>query len=174
MVLNAWAAAGSRSWVFTNLRFPAQSCTSLPVDHADLGLLSPTAQPLCSFVAARLARRTCSPFLLAVLARRSSCSRRVFQRLRWSSAPFLQPLDLPASTLVKLTTSSSPHVLSRARQPTFCPQLASSASSPESFPASLVSSPASSPALSPASSLVVQPRLPHRSQARMSCWSPSC
>ena len=36
---------------FTNLSFPAQSCTSLSVDHLDIGLLHPTAQPLCSFVA---------------------------------------------------------------------------------------------------------------------------
>jgi hypothetical protein len=36
---------------FTNLSFPAQSCTSLPIDHLDIGLLHPTAQPLCSFVA---------------------------------------------------------------------------------------------------------------------------
>jgi hypothetical protein len=36
---------------FTNLSFPDQSCTSLPVDQIDIGLLHPTAQPLCSFVA---------------------------------------------------------------------------------------------------------------------------
>jgi len=78
---------------------------------------------------------------------------------------FLQPLGLPAFSC------SFPHFAKLASSfPRFV-NLASSASSPELFPASLVSSPASSPALSPAFCLVAQPRLPHRSQAHMSCWS---
>ena len=126
-----------RSWVFTNLSFAAQSCTSLPVDHGDLG---PSAQPL------NRRARSWLPVLLAALARRSSCRRRVFPRwLRSSSTPHLlvallllhlgqsHPLGLPAFALVectlrsaagssapaavKLTTSSSAHVLFRARQP---------------------------------------------------------
>ena len=54
LFFNVRAARARRFEVFTNLSFPAQSCTSLAVDHVDLGLLRPTAQSMCSFVAARL------------------------------------------------------------------------------------------------------------------------
>jgi hypothetical protein len=74
LVFNVRAARARRSGVFTNLSFPAQSCTSLPVDCLDLGLLHPTAQPLCSFVAARLAGRTCSSFLQPLCLPAFSCS----------------------------------------------------------------------------------------------------
>ena len=112
-----------------------------------------SAQPLCSFVAAHLARRCSSPLVLATLARRSclrcvlavlarrSCSRWILQRLRWSRSQ--QALH--------------PTFVSRARQLRLVPGI---------FPASLVSSPASSPALSSASCMVAQPRLPPRSSAR--------
>ena len=74
-VFNVRAAGARRSGVFTNLSFPAQSCTSLPVECLDLGLLHPTAQQLCSFVAARLAGRTCSSFLQPLCLQRSLARR---------------------------------------------------------------------------------------------------
>jgi len=109
-----------------------------------------SAQPLCSFVAAHLARRGSSPLVLATLARRScllavlarrSSSRWILQRLRWSRSQ--QALH--------------PTCVSRARQLRLVSGI---------FPASLVSSPASSSALSSASCLVAHPRLPPRSSPR--------
>jgi len=60
LLRSSWScrSAARSSWscsalvlVFTNLSFPAQSCTTMSVDHAVLGRLRPTDQPLCSFVA---------------------------------------------------------------------------------------------------------------------------